>query len=380
MKPRRIALIGAAILFFAIVPVVVNVAGHDDVRQSAPPPPVLSVAVTQAEVATLPIRVPATGNIAAWQEASIGAEADALRLVAVNVNVGDTIRRGQVLALFSADMVAAELAEASASVAQAAAQATEAQTNAVRAQGLDRTGALSAQQVDQYVVAATTAQARLGAMRAVERRHRLRLAQTRVLAPDDGIVTSRAATVGAVVPAGQELFRVIRDGRLEWRAAVAAADIDRLAPGQVATLDVPGHAPIRGRLRMIAPAIDAQTRNGLVYVDLPDDPAIRAGAFARGYVELGDATALTVPQSAVLLRDGFRYVMRVGPASTVVMQKVSVGRRAGDRLEITGGLAASDIVIVSGLSFLADGDTVRVVDGIANDAASNAARAAGSDS
>jgi RND family efflux transporter MFP subunit len=369
MQQRRIARIGAAFFLLPAVLVAACDGNREDPAQSAPPP-VLSVAVTHARIAALPVRVPATGNIAAWQEASIGAEADGLRLVAVDADVGDTVRRGQVLARFSADIVRAELAEASAAVAQAAAQVDEAQSNAARARSLTHTGALSTQQIDQYVVAAATARARLEAMRAAERRQRLRVTQTRVVAPDDGIVTSRTATVGAVVPAGQELFRVIRDGRLEWRAAVAAADIGRLAPGQVATLDIEGRE-VRGRLRMIAPAIDTQTRTGLVYVDLPDDPAIRTGAFARGHVELGDAPALTVPQSAVLLRDGFRYVMRVGPASTVVMQKVSVGRRAGDRLEITEGLAASDAVIVSGLGFLADGDTVRIVDASATPAGSD---------
>lgn len=360
MQQRQTARIAAAILFFAIV-LAVNACDSDD----APPPaavPVLSVALTQAQIAVLPVRVPATGNIAAWQEAVIGAEADGLRLVAVDVNVGDTVTRGQVLARFNADIVQAELAEASAAVAQAAAQVDEAETNAARARSLTRSGALSAQQIDQYVVAAATARARLLAMRAVAQRQRVRLAQTRVLAPDDGIVTSRTATVGAVVPAGQELFRVIRDGRLEWRAAVAAADIGQLAPGQVATLTVTGRAPIRGQLRSVAPMIDTQTRNGLVYVDLASDSAIRAGTFARGYVEIGDAPALTVPQGAVLLRDGFQYVMRLGPASTVVMQKVTVGRRTGDRIEITEGLAASDAIIASGLSFLAEGDTVKVVD------------------
>ena len=58
----------------------------------------------------------------------------------------------------------------------------------------------------------------------------LRLRQTRVLAPDNGVISARSATVGAVLPAGQELFRLIRQGRLEWRAEVAAADLARLKP------------------------------------------------------------------------------------------------------------------------------------------------------
>lgn len=367
MKRRRIALAGAVIMGVAIVLIAVTARDEDSVGETAKPPPVLSVMVTRPQEEMLPVRAAASGNVAAWQEASVGAEADGLRLTEVSVNVGDTVRRGQVLARFNADIVDAELAEARAAVAQADAEVAEADANAGRAKGLDRSGALSAQQVNQYLIAAKTARARRDAVRAVEQRQRLRLAQTRVLATSDGIITSRTATVGAVVPAGQELFRLIRDGRLEWRAAVAVTDLDRLAPGQLATIRIDGHEPVQGALRMIAPVIDTQTHDGLVYVDLPRHDAIRAGAFVRGHIEIGERPALTVPQSAVLPRDGFDYVMRVGPASTVEMRKVSLGRRVGDRIEITQGLAASETVIASGLSFLSEGDTVRVVSDTAVD-------------
>lgn len=365
MKFGRIALTGAVIMIAAVVLIALNIGGEGETRKAeALPTPVLSVVMTRARLSTLPTRVPATGNIAAWQEASVGTEVEGLRLTEVKVNVGDAVRRGQVLARFKPDMLAAELNEARASVAQAEAQAMEADANARRARSLDASGVMSAQQVDQYVAAARTAQARLDAARAVEARHRLRLAQTQVLAPSDGIITSRTATVGAVMPAGQELFRLIKDGRLEWRAAVAMSDLDTLTAGVRAEITVHGQQqPIRGTLRIIAPAIDTLTHDGLAYVDLPPGSAIHAGAFARGYFEVGEGKALTVPQGAVLLRDGFNYVMRVGPESNVMMTKVSVGRRAGDRIEITGGLTGSEPIIASGLSFLSEGDTVRIVSG-----------------
>jgi RND family efflux transporter MFP subunit len=364
MKLGRIALTGAAIVVAAIVLTALNIAGEEEIRNAdAPPAPVLSVAMTRAQTSILPIRIAATGNISAWQEATVGTEVEGLRLTEVRVNVGDSVRRGQVLALFKSDMLAAELAEARASVAQAEAQAMEAGSNARRASSLDASGVISAQQVDQYVAAARTARARLDAARAVEARQRLRLAQAQVLAPSDGIITARSATVGAVMPAGQELFRLINDGRLEWRAAVAMADIDRLMPGQKAEIAIHGRPPLHGRVRIVAPAIDMATHEGLVYVDLPQGGALHAGAFARGFIEVGQDRALTVPQSAVVLRDGFHYVMRLGPESKVVLTKVAVGRRIGERIEITAGLADSDAVVASGLSFLSDGDTVTVVSG-----------------
>ncbi|MEB1527523.1 efflux RND transporter periplasmic adaptor subunit [Xanthomonas sp. WHRI 7945] len=377
MKQRRIVPIGAVVLMMSIAVVVVAVKPGSDSQAdatAAAPVPVLSVVMTTAQVATLPVRIPASGNIAAWQEASVGTEVDGLRLTEVKVNVGDTVRRGQLLAQFAPEMVAADVAEAQASVAQAKAQSWEAQANAERARKLDKSGAMSTQQVDQLVVAARTALARLDVAQAIETRHRLRLAQTRVLAPGDGIITSRSATVGAVMPAGQELFRLIQDGRLEWRASVAMADIARLAPGQRAVIAVHGQPSIEGRLRIVAPAIDAQTHTGLVYVDLPPGRALQAGAFARGHIEVGASQALTVPQGAVVLRDGFHYVMRLDRKSSVMLTKVAVGRRVGERIEIVGGLAAAEAIVASGLSFLSEGDTVRVVRG-----AGSAGRSAAAD-
>lgn len=326
------------------------------------PRPALTVTATTPQPTMLPVSVSANGNVMAWQEASIGTEADGLRLAAVAVNVGDSVRRGQVLAVFASDTVVAELAQSEAAAAEVEAQLAEAEDNARRALELQKTGALSAQQIRQYVTAERTAWARLEAMRAAERTQRLRLAQTRVLAPDDGVISARSATVGAVLPAGQELFRLIRRGRLEWRAEVAAPELAKLQPGQRVRVVPVGGEPVEGTLRMVSPVIDPQTRNGLVYVDLPAGAAARAGMFARGEIQIGTHQMTTLPQSAVLLRDGHAYVMRIDSDDKVIQTKVMAGRRVGDRIEITGGLDASARVVASGVAFLGDGDLVRVTD------------------
>jgi RND family efflux transporter MFP subunit len=282
----------------------------------------------------------------------------------VRVNVGDVVRRGQVLASFAPETVQADLGEVLARLAEAEATAAEAAANAERARGLQATGALSAQQIQQYQTAERTAQARVEAQRAASQVQRLRLKHTQVVAPDDGVISARSATVGAVTPPGQELFRMIRQGRLEWRAEVQAADLSRLKPGLPARITLSGEAPgsaISGRLRMVAPTVNAQTRDALVYVDLPAGSAARAGMFARGEFMLGQQRSQTLPQSAVLLRDGLSYVMRLDADNKVHEVKVSVGRRLGDRIEITGGLDAGARVAASGLAFLGDGDTVRVI-------------------
>ncbi|WP_434564028.1 efflux RND transporter periplasmic adaptor subunit [Pseudomonas sp. R1-6] len=327
------------------------------------PRPAMTVAVTRLESAMLPVRIQANGNIMAWQEASVGTEADGLRLAEVMVNVGDVVRRGQVLATFSSDTVAAELAQRRAATAEAHSALAEARAIARRARQLQSSGALSQQQVHQHVTAERTAQARLEAGEAAERLQHLRLAQTRVLAPDNGVISARSATVGAVLPAGQELFRLIRESRLEWRAEVAAADLAKFHPGQLARVVPVNGAAIEGRVRRVAPTVDMQTRNGLVYVDLPADTAARAGMFARGEFDVGAERMATLPQTAVLQHDGFSYVLQVGAAFQVAQAKVTVGRRVGDRIEITAGIDSTAAVIEAGGGFLAEGDLVRVVQG-----------------
>jgi HlyD family secretion protein len=202
---------------------------------------------------------------------------------------------------------------------------------------------------------------RVSRRRARVRSDRLRLAQTRIVASDDGIISARNATVGSVVQNGQELFRLIRQGRLEWRAEVGAAELPAIKPGMAARIASAGAEPFSGRVRAVAPTVDPQTRNAIVYVDLAEGSDARAGMFARGEFELGRSPGMALPQSAVLPRDGFSYVFRIGPGDRVSRVKVGTGRRNGDRVEIVGGLEPGARVVATGGGFLNDGDLVRVV-------------------
>jgi len=329
---------------------------------AAAPKAALTVTTTSPQSATLALKLSANGSIAAWQEASIGTEANGLRLAEVRVNVGDVVKRGQVLARFAPDTIQADLNQTRASIAEAEATLAEAAANAQRARELQTSGALSAQQINQYLTAERTARARLDWQRAAAKVQQLRMQQTQVLAPDHGVISARSATVGAVLPAGQELFRMIRQGRLEWRAEMPSSELPRIKPGMAVSVTPPSGTAIAGKVRIVAPTVDDKTRNGIVYVDLLAPGDARAGMFARGDFDIGSGQALTLPQSAVLLRDGFSYVMRVGPDSKVAETKVGVGRRVGDKVEITGGIDASSRVVASGGAFLADGDVVHVVE------------------
>lgn len=328
---------------------------------AAPAKAALTVSTTRPVQADWPVMLTANGSIAAWQEAIVGTEIGGLRLAEVLVNVGDKVQKGQVLARLQSETVEAELAQTRAALAEAEASLAEARANAARARQVEGSGALSAQQIAQYLTAETTAQARLESAKARLTSEQLRLAQTRILAPDDGTISARSATLGAVVQPGTELYRLIRRDRLEWRAELTAADLAQIKPGMTVSLSTTGPRKLAGKVRMLAPTLDPQTRNGIAYVDVIDRGDARPGMFARGEIELARSGALTLPQSAVLLRDGFSYVFRVGPDQRLARTKVSVGRRSGELIAITSGLDASTTVVKDGVGFLSDGDLVRVV-------------------
>ncbi|WP_280153486.1 efflux RND transporter periplasmic adaptor subunit [Piscinibacter sp. XHJ-5] len=375
------AAVASAVLGMSLIALAVHAADEKKPAKAdgaaSAPRAALTVTTATPQTTTLPVKIAANGNIAAWQEASVGTEANGLRLAEVRVGVGDVVKRGQVLAVFAPDTVQAELGQLRAAVAEAEATLAEAAANAQRARELSATGALSAQQIHQYLTAERTAKARLDAQRAAARAQELRLRQTQVLAPDDGIISSRSATVGAVLPAGQELFRLIRQGRLEWRAEVPASDLGRVKPGMPVTVFLPTGSQSAGKVRMVGPTVDDKTRNGLVYVDLLASGDARHGMFARGDFEIGTAQGVTLPQSAVVLREGFSYVMRVGPDGKVAETKVTLGKRVGDRVEIAGGLDPQTRVVATGGAFLADGDVVRVVEAAPPKPATKTAAAGG---
>lgn len=331
------------------------------------PKPALNVEAVQPELRDLPLALAANGSVAAWQEAIIGAEVGGLRLVGIHAQIGDGVRKGQVLAVFDQERVAADVAQSRAALAEAEATLEEARLNAQRVRQVVDSGALSDQQVGQYLTGEKTAEARMRSAKAQLDQQLLRLRHARVLASDDGVISGRSAMLGAVVGEGQELFRLIRQNRLEWRAEVTAAELRWLKPGVAVGVEVPDAGQVIGKLRAVGPTLDDQNRNALVYVDLPGagQAGFKPGMFAHGEFRLGTQPALTVPQTALSMRDGFGYVFRLsgegGGLARAGQVKVRVGRREGDRVEIVEGLAPGDRLVAGGASFLADGDTVRVV-------------------
>ena len=315
------------------------------------PAPALAVTAVQPRRAIWPVELEASGSVAAWQEASIGARVSGYGLVEVLVDVGDQVTKGQVLARLDAALLQAD-------AVRLQANAEQARANEQRTLSLQKTGTVSDRDALQFVTQARTAEALLET-------NRLQIRYTDVVAPDDGVISSRAATLGAVVAIGQELFRLIRQNRLEWRGELTAEQLLHVAVGQRVELRLPGGGAAIARVRQLAPSLDPRTRLGVVYADVVPGSAARAGMYAGGRIVTGESDAVVVPAECVTIRDGRSYVLKLideEPFPRVALQAVVIGRRQAGELQVVDGVRSGDRLVATGASFLNDGDLVRITE------------------
>jgi len=322
--------------------------------------PALTVSTESPDKRNWAQKVSATGNVQAWQEAVIGAEVSGLRLAELYVNVGDTVKKGQLLAKFTDEMTALDLEQQHAAVDEARARFVQAEAKAESSQKLKDAGMVSTLDNIQNKSNAQIAQAQLKAAEARVKAQKLRLAYTQVRAPDDGIISSRSATVGSVIQTGNEMFRYIRRNQLEWRAEVPEGPLSNIRVGQKVKLHTAQGGVLAGKVARISPVVDAQSRNGSVFIELSGTRDLKAGMFAQGELELGRTDAMTVAQNAVIVRDGYSYVFKVSDENRVSQIKVRIGRRMENRIEIIEGIPEGSQIVTAGAGFLSDGDLVRV--------------------
>ena len=329
---------------------------------SADVTPSLTVSVATPQRDTVVHDVVASGAVAAWEEVSVGVELSGLRVAAVEVEVGSVVKQGDVLLRLDTRTQDARLAEAEAGVAEARANLTVAERKARRVGELAAQRLMSQQDADEADAARTSARSRLDTATASRDSARVQRDFAVVRAPVAGVVSARSVQPGQVVSAGSELLRLIRDGRLEWRAELAQADLLQVGDGAAVFVQSPVGGEVAGTIRRVSPALDAQRRIGTIYADLPEPGDLRAGMFAQGRIALGEGSALLVPMDALARRDGRAHVFVVGDDGRVQERVVETGAVFGERIEVRSGLDGSERVVTRGAGFLGDGDLVRVVD------------------
>lgn len=330
---------------------------------AAAPVASLTVTVTEAVRRSVPREVVASGSVAAWQEMSLGVELSGVRIASVAVEPGTRVAAGQALLELDRRGLEVQARQAEASLAEARAALELARAQAVRGETLLARSLISSADFDQLRANRAKAEAGLAGAEAERDSARLRLGYATLRAPDAGVISARSAQPGQIVSAGSELLRLIRRGRLEWRAEVAEVDLPQVSVGSAVELRGPDGSQVRGTVRAVSPGIDPKTRTALIYADLPEPGSLRAGMFAEGRLAVGSASVSVVPRESVVFRDGFPFVFVLGEGDRVVQRRIETGAAQGDFLEVRSGLATGERVVVKGAGFLGDRDLVRVATG-----------------
>lgn len=303
-----------------------------------------------------------TGSINARDEIPITLEGDSSRIAAILVEVGDHVRKGQVLARLNPSVIAPQVTSLEASLIAARAAAEQAVGDYRRGEGVAASGALSKEEIARRRSVAESAQANVKVAAAQLAEMRARLGRTEIRAPADGIVLTRAAEVGqTAVQGGDPLFRLGRGGEVEMRGLVAEQDLPKLAVGQPALVRVIGNdQPFKGTVRLLGAVIDATTRMGSIKIALPSDPDLRPGAFARGEVTVGEARHPVLPQTAVLTDMQGNYVLIVDAQGIAQRRDVKIVGTGNAGVTIGSGLSGDERVVATAAAFLRVGEKVRV--------------------
>jgi RND family efflux transporter MFP subunit len=365
-RSRKTYLVLAGVLIVLVAMAALNAYGRSKVEPAAQavaaPRASLTVAVEKVRSEAIASSISATGTVAAWQEATVGAETSSLKLTEVLVSEGDHVRAGDVVARLDASVLKAQLAEQKAAVDQAQATLDTAISAAGRADRLLASKAISAETAEDKATAVKTGRASVEQARAAADRLQAELDQATIRAPFDGIVSSRPAVAGSIVQAGTELMKIIRDGRLEVGVLVPEKDLPLVKAGQAASVVDASGRTFAGSVFSIAETVSSTTRLATVYVALGEGSGLKPGMFARVSIAGAISQRLDVAEAALVWQDGKPRVFVVDAAGKAAARTVTTGAHRNGRVAIESGLSEGDSVVVAGAGFLSDGNLVRIAD------------------
>ena len=318
-----------------------------------------TVTAATATLVNLPRTVSASGSVSAWEEVPVGAETGGLTAVNLYVDEGSYVRQGQPLVQLNDALLRAQLRQQQAAVQTA--QANQARDDAAlsRSQQLKEKGFLSQASLDTALANQRASAANVASAQASLSETQTRLNQATIRAPVSGMIISRNVTKGQIITAGTELFRMVRDGRLELDAQVPETELALVRPGQSATVSSEQVGQTTGRVRIVTPEVNATSRLGVARISLLGTNGFRPGMFARTEIEVGAQPTVTVPTGAILYRENKAGVFVLGASNQVRFQPVTVLSRTTTQTSV-GGIAAGTRVVVDGAGFLGDGDRVTV--------------------
>ena len=307
-----------------------------------------------------------SGLLTPREEAAVTSELSGYKVEKVYVDQGDWVKAGQPLAQLDDTLLRAQINEQQAVVSQQNLAAERAESQAKNVEGLDNKGVLSQEDIDTRRFAAKTARAQVVAAQAQLDDLKTRQARMTLRAPVSGPVLARYVRPGDLpsgASAGQPLFRIARDGLIEIDAEVPEANLSMLKAGQPAEVTLPDGSKITGTVRLISPEVDQTTKLGRARILLPVSPNLRPGGYAYARLPGLKTSGPVAPDRAVSYDADGAAVYVVDPSNRVHRVAVRTGQRSGGFVELLQGPPVGSRVLVTGASFVLDGDKVAPVEG-----------------
>jgi len=310
----------------------------------------------------------AIGEIKPRQESDVGFRISG-KLVSRVVDVGATVKKGDLLARLDEGDYQNRLRSAEADVASAEAVLTEAQSAEARFRQLLATGAATRANFDAALKNLRSAEAKLDAAKAALALARDQVKYAELVADFDGIVTAVGAEPGQVVNVGQMVVRLALPGDKDAVFAIAESAFRGRPAGDrpeiIVTLLSSPNVTTDGIVREIAPVADPATRTFQVKVTLKNPPEqMRFGSSVVGRLKAMTAPVVVLPGSALFDKGGKPAVWVYQPSSsTVALKPVTVARFETDRVVISEGLEKGEVVVTAGVNRLREGQKVRLASG-----------------
>jgi RND family efflux transporter MFP subunit len=312
----------------------------------------------------LPLTLP--GTLQGINEATVYARSNGY-VLRWNKDIGSSVKRGELLAEITAPEIDQELSQAVAAQQQASSSEGLAKSTAERWKSLREKDAVTQQDLDERQSTFLQAQANLASAQANTERLRNLQGFNKVVAPFDGVITSRNIDVGDLVDAGnggvaKALFTIAQLDPLRLYVFVPQIYASQVKVGDAVTVNLAEHQghEYQGTIARTARAIDTGTRTMQVEIRVPNpQEALIAGAYVQVNLPIKqDGTALLVPTNVLLFRPDGTRVATVDAAGKVLLKSVKLGTDFGSSVAVLSGLKADDRIILNPADSLADGDIV----------------------
>ncbi|SFF92048.1 RND family efflux transporter, MFP subunit [Novosphingobium sp. CF614] len=302
-----------------------------------------------------------TGSLAARRAMPVGSVGEGGEVRSVEVEPGDWVAQGQVLAVVDRSVQIQQQASQAAQVEVAAADARLAQANLDRALKLVDRGFISKADVDRLTATRDAAVARVEVARATLGQLRAQAARLNIVAPAAGLVLERNVEPGQVVSGGSGvLFRLAKGGEMELLARLSEDDLAAIAVGVPAKVTPVGSGgSFTGQVWQISPVIDPTSRQGTARIALSYDPALRPGGFASATINSGNVVAPMLPESAIQSDNKGSFVYVVDGKGIVHRRAVKTGLVTAEGIAVSAGLSGAEKVVLRAGGFLNDGDKIK---------------------